>query len=93
MIARDLFAFLAAFLWQDMENKIRNTLNDIYFSKTKDIVNGLRSTVPAADTKQRDLLKNDLASALQKRNQAASNWVFCSFGRRPRSENASAIER
>lgn len=58
---------------EDMENKIRNTLNDIYFSKTKDIVNGLRSTVPAADTKHREMLKNDLASALQKRNQAASN--------------------
>lgn len=25
-----------------MENKIRNTLNEIYFGKTKDIVNGLR---------------------------------------------------
>lgn len=28
---------------EDMENKIRNTLNEIYFSKTKDIVNSLRS--------------------------------------------------
>lgn len=90
---RDLFAFVAVFLRQDMENKIRNTLNDIYFSKTKDIVNGLRSTVPAADTKHREMLKNDLASALQKRNQAASNWVFCSFGKRPRSENAATIRR
>lgn len=27
---------------QDMENKIRSTLNEIYFGKTKDIVNGLR---------------------------------------------------
>ena len=26
---------------EDMENKIRNTLNEIYFGKTKDIVNGL----------------------------------------------------
>lgn len=30
------------FLFQDMENKIRSTLNEIYFGKTKDIVNGLR---------------------------------------------------
>ena len=27
---------------QDMENKIRSTLNEIYFGKTKDIVNDLR---------------------------------------------------
>ena len=29
-------------LVEDMENKIRNTLNEIYFGKTKDIVNGVR---------------------------------------------------
>lgn len=33
---------LCHFLFQDMENKIRSTLNEIYFGKTKDIVNGLR---------------------------------------------------
>ena len=27
---------------KDMENKMRNTLNEIYFGKTKDIVNSLR---------------------------------------------------
>ena len=32
-------------LFQDMENKIRNTLNEIYFGKTKDIVNGLRQVM------------------------------------------------
>lgn len=31
-----------------MENKIRSTLNEIYFGKTKDIVNGLRYV--SADT-------------------------------------------
>uniref|UniRef100_A0A5F5PR53 F-actin-capping protein subunit beta n=1 Tax=Equus caballus TaxID=9796 RepID=A0A5F5PR53_HORSE len=30
-------------LVEDMENKIRSTLNEIYFGKTKDIVNGLRA--------------------------------------------------
>lgn len=30
------------FSFQAMENKIRSTLNEIYFGKTKDIVNGLR---------------------------------------------------
>lgn len=33
---------LSYFFSQDMENKIRSTLNEIYFGKTKDIVNGLR---------------------------------------------------
>jgi len=32
-----VFSFL-----KEMENKMRNTLNDIYFGKTKDIVNSLR---------------------------------------------------
>ena len=52
-----------------MENKIRNTLNQIYFGKTKDIVNGLRSIVPQSDLKQRETLKIDLAEALQRRTQ------------------------
>ena len=56
-------------VFQDMENKIRNTLNEIYFGKTKDIVNGLRSAVPLSQMKQRELLKDDLASALRNRGQ------------------------
>ena len=52
-----------------MENKIRNTLNEIYFGKTRDIVNGLRSTVPLSEMKQRDLLTKDLAAALRNRSQ------------------------
>ena len=41
---------------EDMENKIRNTLNEIYFGKTRDIVNGLRSVVPLSDAnKTKDL--------------------------------------
>ena len=35
-----------------MENKIRNNLNEIYFGKTRDIVNGLRSVVPLSESKQ-----------------------------------------
>lgn len=47
-----------------MENKIRNNLNEIYFGKTKDIVNGLRSVVPLADAKQtRDLQVNNHLAA------------------------------
>ena len=33
---------LFSIYFKDMENKMRNTLNDIYFGKTKDIVNALR---------------------------------------------------
>ena len=55
-----------------MENKIRNTLNEIYFSKTKDIVNRLRSVQPLSDERQQNALRNDLAQALQKRQQKAS---------------------
>ncbi|XP_045162763.1 F-actin-capping protein subunit beta-like isoform X2 [Mercenaria mercenaria] len=52
---------------QDMENKIRSTLYEIYFGKTRDIVNGVRSTQPLQNEKQKINLQNDLAQALQKR--------------------------
>lgn len=52
---------------EDMENKIRNILNDIYFGKTKDIVNGLRSTQALSEQKAQAALRQDLAVALQKR--------------------------
>ncbi|CAD5115708.1 DgyrCDS4653 [Dimorphilus gyrociliatus] len=54
---------------EDMENKIRNTMNDIYFGKTKDIVNGLRS-IEESNTAQRENLHVDLLSALKNRNPA-----------------------
>ena len=60
-----------------MENKIRNTLNEIYFGKTKDIVNGLRSVQQLADQRAQAALKQDLAAALQKRQaktSASENW-------------------
>lgn len=53
-----------------MENKIRNTLNEIYFGKTRDIVNGLRSINPLQDKKNQEALRNDLVAALSKRPQA-----------------------
>lgn len=49
---------------EDMENKIRNTLNEIYFGKTRDIVNGLRSVQPLSDSRQQDALKKDLVNAI-----------------------------
>lgn len=52
---------------EDMENKIRNVLNEIYFGKTKDIVNGLRSVQALSEQKAQAALRQDLAVALQKR--------------------------
>ena len=54
-------------LVEDMENKIRNTLNEIYFGKTNSILNGLRSLSSLSDQRQQDALRSDLANALQKR--------------------------
>lgn len=59
-------------LVEDMENKIRNTLNEIYFGKTNSILNGLRSLAPLSDQKQQDALRTDLANALQKRRNEQS---------------------
>lgn len=58
---------------EDMENKIRNTLNEIYFSKTKDIVNSLRSVQPLTERNQQQALKQDLAAALQRRHNKSDN--------------------
>lgn len=55
---------------QEMENKIRNTLNEIYFGKTRDIVYGLRSFMPLGDMKKQEALQNDLVAALSKRTAA-----------------------
>lgn len=56
-----------------MENKIRNTLNEIYFGKTKDIVNGLRSVQSLSDQKQQAEVKKELAKALINRNVKSDN--------------------
>ena len=53
-----------------MENKIRSTLNAIYFGKTKDIVNRLRSHEPLQSDKEKQAFKSDLFAALSKRQQA-----------------------
>jgi len=58
---------------EDMENKIRNTLNEIYFGKTKDIVNGLRSNQSLSDQKAQAAMKQDLAAALLRRNVKGEN--------------------
>lgn len=54
-------------LVEEMENKIRSTLYEIYFGKTKDIVNGLRSTTALADMKKVVQLNDEIKSALSRR--------------------------
>lgn len=56
-----------------MENKIRNTLNEIYFGKTKDILNGLRTVQPLSDENAQNALKQDLANALKGRQAKNEN--------------------
>lgn len=58
---------------EEMENKIRNTLNEIYFGKTKDIVNGLRSIDHLANQQQQDALRQDLTQALLRRQAKGDN--------------------
>lgn len=52
---------------EDMENKIRNTLSEIYFDKTHNVVSNLRSVSVFSAQRRQEALKSDLALALQKR--------------------------
>uniref|UniRef100_A0A8C5Q585 F-actin-capping protein subunit beta n=1 Tax=Leptobrachium leishanense TaxID=445787 RepID=A0A8C5Q585_9ANUR len=54
-------------LVEDMENKIRSTLNEIYFGKTKDIVNGLRSIDAIPDNLKFRQLQRELSQVLTQR--------------------------
>lgn len=65
---------------EDMENKIRNTLNEIYFGKTKDIVNGLRSVQPLSEQRQQNALRQELADVIKQRQvKGEANWTSSSF--------------
>merc|ERR1711868_228208 len=57
-------------LVEDMENKIRNTLNEIYFGKTRDIVNGLRSVQPLSKNEEREAFKKDIFAAISAKGGA-----------------------
>jgi len=48
----------------------KNTLYEIYFGKTRDIVNGLRSIQPLADSKQQEDNRKALINALASKNVA-----------------------
>jgi len=53
---------------EEMENKIRNLLYEIYFGKTRDIVNGLRSVQALSDSKQQEDLRKVMMMDLAKKN-------------------------
>jgi len=51
---------------EDMEIKLRNTLEQIYFGKTKDIANELRSATSASVMAQRKDLQRQIGSTIGK---------------------------
>jgi len=53
---------------EEMENKMRSTLNAIYFGKTKDIVNDLRSMESRAAGASKRMMSMKIADALKGRN-------------------------
>ena len=57
-----------------MENKIRSTLNNIYFGKTRDIVNRLRSIDTLQDPAQKAAFQADIRNAILNRPQA--QWFY-----------------
>jgi len=54
---------------EDMELKLRTTLNTIYFGKTRDIVNTLRQQINVSTLRDRDALQRQLASTIGSKNQ------------------------
>jgi capping protein beta len=52
-----------------MENMMRTTLNEIYFGKTRDVVNDLRSTVSQSEKSKQKDLRLEIESALKNRQK------------------------
>jgi len=50
---------------EDMEFKLRTTIETIYFGKTKDIVNELRQAVSVGVLKQREKVQKQIGSAIR----------------------------
>lgn len=51
---------------ENMENKLRSTIETIYFGKTKDIVSDLRNQITSSALKMREAQAKGISSALQK---------------------------
>ncbi|KAJ3299295.1 hypothetical protein HK104_009414 [Borealophlyctis nickersoniae] len=54
---------------EDMEIKMRNGLHEIYFGKTKDISNDLRSVNSLADAKKQAMIQAELVGKLMERHR------------------------
>jgi capping protein beta len=52
-------------LVEEMELKMRNSLQEVYFSKTRDIVNDLRSINPLEETRQQQAIQRELMGKLK----------------------------
>ncbi len=55
---------------EEMENQIRQSLNTIYFDKTKSILNSLRSPVDGEEKAKREALKSEIISKVPMRQTA-----------------------
>ena len=55
---------------EEMEAKMRNSLQEIYFGKTKDIVNDLHSVVSLEELKKQQEIQKEMISKLQERKQS-----------------------
>lgn len=54
---------------EDMELKMRNSLQEVYFGKTKDIVNDLRSLGSLEDSRNQAKIQKELVGRLMDRNK------------------------
>ncbi|KAI8338942.1 F-actin-capping protein subunit beta [Chlamydoabsidia padenii] len=53
---------------EDMEQKMRNSLQEVYFGKTKDIVNDLRSLGSLEESRKQAKIQQELVDRLMERN-------------------------
>ncbi|ELU08402.1 hypothetical protein CAPTEDRAFT_181882 [Capitella teleta] len=56
-------------LIEEMENMMRSTLNEIYFGKTRDVVNDLRMLMSQSDQSKQKDLRAEMESALKSRQK------------------------
>jgi capping protein beta len=51
-------------LIEEIESKLRNTLNEVYFGKTRDIVGDLRSVASLSEVRTEKELQSEVAKGL-----------------------------
>jgi capping protein beta len=52
-------------LVEEIESKLRNILNEVYFGKTRDIIGDLRTIAKLTDVKSERALQSEVAKGLQ----------------------------